>query len=220
MKPKLVALPTCPYVQRAVIVLNVKGVDFDHTFIDKSDKPMWFLEISPRGKVPVLVWDDVGLFESQAICEFLEEVYPDPPLLPDDPVLRARDRAWFAWAADDFFPPVTQMLFTKYATRFRHEADILARRLSRLDRELGGRDYMSGDGSRFGMADAAILPAFTRLAFLEERGVYDWPRDVDGVIAWKDRVLAMPEVQDSVPDLFDDILSALMRNQAAWAASG
>ena len=48
----------CPYVQRAVIALNEKGVPFERIDIDLANKPDWFLKISPLGKVPVLLVDD------------------------------------------------------------------------------------------------------------------------------------------------------------------
>ena len=55
-------------MQRAVILMRAKNVDFEVTYIDLRDKPDWFLEISPHGKVPVLKLDDDILFESNAIA--------------------------------------------------------------------------------------------------------------------------------------------------------
>ena len=54
-----------------MIVLRAKKVEFDVTYITKEDKPDWFLELSPHGKVPVLKVNDIALFESNAIAEFL-----------------------------------------------------------------------------------------------------------------------------------------------------
>ena len=56
-----------------MICLRAKNVEFEVTYINLSDKPDWFLEISPHGKVPVLLVDDVPLFESNAIAEYLDE---------------------------------------------------------------------------------------------------------------------------------------------------
>lgn len=50
----LISHPLCPFVQRAVIVLLEKGVEFDRIDVDLSAKPDWFLALSPTGKVPVL----------------------------------------------------------------------------------------------------------------------------------------------------------------------
>ncbi len=67
----------CPYVQRAVIALDEKGVPFERIDIDLANKPDWFLKLSPLGKVPVLVvtteQGEVALFESNVICEYIEE---------------------------------------------------------------------------------------------------------------------------------------------------
>ena len=67
MIPHLVSSKTCPFVQRAVILLLEKHVEHEVTYVDLGNKPEWFLEKSPRAKVPLLIVDGVVLFESQAI---------------------------------------------------------------------------------------------------------------------------------------------------------
>lgn len=67
---KLVSFTTCPFVQRATLILLEKDVSFETEHISLANKPPWFLALSPRGKVPLLLVDGgVALFESQAICE-------------------------------------------------------------------------------------------------------------------------------------------------------
>src|SRR5258708_40099344 len=90
----LVSFKTCPWVQRAAIVLREKKVAFALSHIDPDNRPDWFLAISPHRKVPVLRIDDrVSLFESNAIAEYLDETIA-PRLHPADPVGRAINRAW------------------------------------------------------------------------------------------------------------------------------
>src|SRR5476651_1909548 len=90
----LVSFKTCPWVQRAAIVLREKNVDFEFRHIDPDNRPDWFLAISPHKKVPVLRIDDrVSLFESNAIAEYLDETIA-PRLHPMDPLARAVNRAW------------------------------------------------------------------------------------------------------------------------------
>src|SRR3990170_5422207 len=90
----LVSFKTCPWVQRSAIVLREKKVDFEFRHIDRDNRPDWFLAISPHKKVPVLTVDDkISLFESNAINEYLDETV-EPRLHPEDPVERARNRAW------------------------------------------------------------------------------------------------------------------------------
>ena len=70
----LVSFKTCPWVQRAAIVLREKKIDFEFRHIEPDNRPDWFLAISPHKKVPVLRIDDqVSLFESNAIAEYLDE---------------------------------------------------------------------------------------------------------------------------------------------------
>ncbi|MEE9448159.1 MAG: glutathione S-transferase family protein, partial [Arenicellales bacterium] len=90
---KLISFNICPFVQRSVILLNEKGVDYDLDYIDVKNKPDWFLEISPLGKVPVLVADNTSVFESAVISEYIDETHA-PSHHPQDPLQKALHRAW------------------------------------------------------------------------------------------------------------------------------
>ncbi len=83
----LVSFDLCPYVQRAAIALNEKGVEFERINVDLADKPEWFLAISPLGKVPLLKIGDDVIFESGVIVEYLEDTRA-PALHPTDPLQR------------------------------------------------------------------------------------------------------------------------------------
>src|ERR1044072_3824574 len=100
---KLISHKLCPYVQRAVIALKEKGVPFERIDIDLANKPDWFLKISPLGKVPVLVVErdghEVALFESNVICEYIEDTFPDAKLHPQDALDRAQHRAWMEFGS-------------------------------------------------------------------------------------------------------------------------
>jgi glutathione S-transferase len=79
----------CPYCARVRIALAEKGIEHDVTLVDLSDRPQWLRELNPpHGRVPVLD----GLPESEVIMELLEELHPEPALLPTDPAARARAR--------------------------------------------------------------------------------------------------------------------------------
>jgi glutathione S-transferase len=119
---RLVDAPRCPYCARVRIVLAEKGIEHECVEVDLQNRPQWLLELNPpAGRVPVLD----GLPESEVIMELLEELHPDPPLLPADPHERARARLlvhrFDANLGDDY-----------YACR-RGEENDLAGRLERLD---------------------------------------------------------------------------------------
>src|SRR5207248_2871590 len=82
----------CPFCARVRIVLAEKGISYEPVEIDLSNRPAWLYEKNPTGRVPVLEEDTFVLPESAVIMEYLEERYPEPPLLPADPAQRALDR--------------------------------------------------------------------------------------------------------------------------------
>jgi glutathione S-transferase len=132
---KLVDAPRCPYCARVRIALAEKGLEHERVEVDLQNRPQWLLELNPpAGRVPVLD----GLPESEVIMELLEELHPDPPLLPSGLHERARARLlvhrFDASLGDDY-----------YAYRRGDEND-LAGKLERL--ELGQSLY----------ADVAYVP--------------------------------------------------------------
>lgn len=89
---RLVNADRCPYCARVRIALALKGVDHEVVEVDLRDRPAWLRDLNPPfGRVPVLQ-NGFDLPESEVIMEHLEEVCPEPALLPSDAVGRARAR--------------------------------------------------------------------------------------------------------------------------------
>jgi glutathione S-transferase len=89
---KLIDAPRCPYCARARIALAEKQLAYECVEVDLSDRPQWVVELNPpRGAVPVL-GDGFVLPESEVIMEYLDERYPEHPLLPADGAGRAQAR--------------------------------------------------------------------------------------------------------------------------------
>jgi len=147
--------PRCPYVARVRIVLAEKGIDYEVVDIDLDDRPAWLYEKNPAGRVPVIEEDDGRpLAESAVIMEFLEERYPEPPLLPPDPADRAAVRL-LIFRDGDLTAPY-------YALRRGDEgaAEKLDAALGRFDGLLGEQPYLGG--AEYGLADIALVPWFLR----------------------------------------------------------
>ena len=92
---------------RVRIALNLKGLDYDYIAINLAQDEQLkneFLALNPQGLVPVLQADDLLLFQSPAILEWLEEVYPKNPLLPKDAAGRMQVRALSAMIGCDIHP--------------------------------------------------------------------------------------------------------------------
>src|SRR5271155_4353281 len=134
-KYMLVSFKTCPWVQRSAIVLREKNTEFELRHIEPDNRPDWFLAISPHKKVPVLRIDDkVSLFESNAINEYLDETIA-PRLHPDEPVLRAINRAWTDYVPT-FASAVTATGYAENEAAYKAAAEKIPVPFERLERAL------------------------------------------------------------------------------------
>lgn len=163
----LVSFKTCPWVQRAAIVLREKGVEFEFRHIDRDNRPDWFLAISPHKKVPVLSVDGkVSLFESNAINEYLDETIA-PRLHPEDPVQRAINRAWTDYVPT-FSEMVTGQAYSEDEAEYKDDIAKIPAAFERLERAL--ETQKAGpffNGAKYSLVDAAYAPFLQRYYFLD-----------------------------------------------------
>lgn len=155
-KLTLISHVLCPYVQRAVIALKEKGVDFERIDIDLAQKPDWFLAISPLGKVPVLKVGDDVIFESAVIAEFLEDTV-EPALHPADAIKRADHRAWIEFSGV-LLSDIWEFYTATTAEAFEKKRQELTQRFERLEARIKAEPWF--DGEAFHLVDAAYGPVF------------------------------------------------------------
>src|SRR5436189_1104237 len=83
------------YGRKVLAVLEEKGLDYTikkMTFAAEDHKKEDYLKLNPNGEIPTLVDDEAVIYESTAIMEYLNEEYPEPPLMPEDSYSRAKVR--------------------------------------------------------------------------------------------------------------------------------
>lgn len=213
MSLHLISFKTCPFVQRAVITLKHKNIDFDITYIDLAEPPDWFLEMSPLGKVPVLKVDDEILFESAVINEYLDEI-TGGELQPKDPLARAKNRAWIEFASN-MLGNLYMMKMSKDEESYNKYRDLLVSQLHRVEKRLGDGPWFNGE--EFSLADTAFAPLFRQNSVAGGKlSVLD-PQTMPRVNAWAERLLALPEVRDSVVDEFEDLYLAAMEKNGSYS---
>jgi len=232
---KLVSFKLCPFVQRSVITLNEKGVPHELEYIDLSAKPPWFLELSPFGKVPLLVVDgQEALFESAVISEYLDETTPPRRLMPDDPLRRAHNRMWIefgsALLADQY-----RLGIAPTEDEARRQLEVVREKVGRLEGELGKRPSAPArattteghprepaapgepeprwwNGPDFSLVDAALAPFLQRA-----RWIADFVPDLDAiegfprVRAWQGALLAHDSVRRSTVADIVELYRAYLR---------
>lgn len=178
----LIDAPRCPYCARVRITLAEKGVEFETVEVDLSDRPDWLYELNSSGRVPVLRQGDWALPESAVIDEFLEERFPEPPLLPPGVRERAAARL-LVFRHDDLADPY-------YAVRRGdpHADEQLDAAFRSIDRVLATQPYLTG--AAFGLADIAYLPWVIRARDVMGISLLSYP-SVEG---WMETVASRPSV--------------------------
>lgn len=219
-KYHLISSYTCPWVQRAVIMMRAKGIEFDVTYIDLRNRPDWFLEISPHGKVPVLKVDDVPLFESNAIAEYLDEMV-EPKLHPTDPVKRARNRAWTDFLPDFVYKGLNNVTYCPSKEALPGAIEDAKQKLSRLEDAIArerGNDGPYFNGDNLCLVDAAYGPFFQRFYISEKVLKTGLLNDFPLVKAWSEALMDNDTVVGAVapefPNEFDKNLER--RGTYAW----
>ena len=170
MMIKLYDFKSSPNCQRVKVVLAEKNLVYDTVPIDlrkQEQKTPEYLKLNPYGKVPVLTDDSTVLYESLIINEYLDEKYPDPPLMPKDPASRAKARILVDYGMAHFDSAYQKLRVELMKEPKEQSQPIidgaksdLKKLLQRFEDEIGEQPYLMGD---FSLVDADLIPRFTRL---------------------------------------------------------
>jgi glutathione S-transferase len=198
---KLYDFLPCPFGQKVRIVLAEKGLSYDLVQIDLTQgeqRRPEFRRLNPFGRVPVLVDEDTTVYDSTIIAEYLEDEYPEPPLLPaiGSSALRAQARTWEDIADTSFTLQVGQLMAEfgraeaeRDSNRIQRLQQWIEQMLSFLNHQLQGQDFLA---SQFSVADIGFVP---RLLVLRELGV-DPAANRGNIEAWMKRMLERPSIHN------------------------
>jgi glutathione S-transferase len=198
---KLYDFLPCPFGQKIRIVLAEKGLSYELIEVDLAQGEQRrpdFLRLNPFARVPVLVDEDTTIYDSTIIAEYLEDEYPEPPLLPaiGASALRAKARSWEDFADSSFTIQVGQLMAETGKTESERDSNRIQRLQQSVDRmlnflnhELQGQEFLA---TQFSVADIGFIP---RLLVLKDLGV-DPAFNRANVGAWIQRMLERPSIQN------------------------
>ncbi|CAL77314.1 putative Glutathione S-transferase [Bradyrhizobium sp. ORS 278] len=214
---KLISHKLCPYVQRAVIALSEKGVAFERIDIDLANKPDWFLKISPLGKVPVLVvptpQGEVALFESNVICEYIEDTQAGGKLHPLGALARAQHRAWMEFGSA-ILGDLWGLETTQDAQVFAAKREALTAKFARVEAALGEGPYFAG--APFSLVDAVFAPSFRYFDVFDAYGDLGIFAVTPKVRAWRAQLARRPSVKTAVSHEYPQLLRAFLTRHDAY----
>jgi len=211
-KIELISFKLCPFVQRSVITLKQKQIEFDITYIDLAQPPQWFFDISPLGKVPVLKAENEVIFESAVINEYIDETTP-PSLHPQSALEKAKHRAWIEFGSAlmmdlfGFFTATTAEAMTQ-----QHET--LSDKLQYLEKVVAEGGYFNGQ--QLSLIDTAYAPLFMRMDLLNQWLDFDLYTQTPKIKAWAKNLATLPAVQQSVVPEFPQIFENMLKNRQSY----
>jgi glutathione S-transferase len=197
---KLYDFLPCPFGQKVRIVLAEKSLTYELIQIDLAQSDQRrpeFQRLNPFARVPVLVDEDTTVYDSTIIIEYLEDEYPEPPVLPTigSSALRARARLFEDFADASFTPQVGQLMAEmaraegeRDQARLQRLHRLIERALDYLNHELTGQQFLAGD---FSVADISFVP---RMLVLGDLGI-EASTNRPNVDAWIKRMLERPSIQ-------------------------
>ena len=195
---QLYTFQLCPFAHRVRLMLAEKNLAAELIEIDLKDKPADFSTISPHGKVPVLRHGAVKVWESAIINQYLDEVFPDPPLMPASPADRALAQIWIKFADERLYAATHSLIFMRDREARRKLAAQMHDSLQFLESEVmakrpAGGPYVFGD--RLTLVDIALYPWFEQQGALEQLSEFRPPGECHGLRAWRHAVGGRKAVQ-------------------------
>ena len=212
-KLTLISHKLCPYVQRAVIALEEQGIAYQRIDIDLNKQPEWFRQLSPLGKVPILVVDDqTVLFESAVLAEYINEI-GNRGLLSNTPIDKARERAWIEFASasldniGSLYSAVDEKKFSKAKSQ-------LEAKWRQLEKNLAQTPFFTGEG--FSLVDAAFAPLFRYLDLFEQLVELDFLKLYPKIESWRRALAQRDSVKKAVSADYPTLLAEFVGERNSY----
>ncbi|KAF9673653.1 hypothetical protein SADUNF_Sadunf10G0046400 [Salix dunnii] len=198
---KLYGFWPSPFSQRIIWALKLKGVEYEYIEEDLSNKSESLLKYNPvHKKIPVLIHGDKPIAESLVILEYIEETWPENPLLPKDPYERAMARFWIQYGVDTVAALGALTFYQGSGEELKKAAKELLESLKILEEQgLGDKKFFGGESMN--LVDISYGALGYWLAAVEEaKGVKVLePSTLPRLHAWAKNLNELPVVKENIP---------------------
>lgn len=165
----LYSAKVCPFAQRTLILCKEKNLEYDLIEIDLDNKPKSFTDLTPTGTVPLISHKGAAIYESSVINEYLDQIFPTPPLFSSDPVEKAFMKILISYCDNRLIPAFYKLLLGQDADKRDQLREPLKNVLQFIEEEGFNKHGNSGDyffGKTLSMVDITFYPFFERFVVL------------------------------------------------------
>ena len=184
---KIYSSARCPYAQRTRMLMIEKEIPFELTEVDLRNKPAWFLAVSPYGKVPVIVDDGQTIYESAIINEYLDEKYISIPMMPEEPVERAKARIWMDYCTNKYLTLSRKLLVDhgneelQTENKKKMKESLIYIEKECFEKNENGPFWL---GNKISLVDLHYAPFFERFGAFKELFGVEWPEECIKISNW------------------------------------
>jgi glutathione S-transferase len=215
-KIKLIASKFSPYCHRVEMVMIEKKIPYEKEEIILSEKPDWFIKDAPLGKVPLLYSNGKPLFESIAICEYLEEFFAENPLHPNNAYSKAWHRGWMEFS-NGILSAVFGVMFSQNKEQFDVKKAETISKLALLEQNLKAAPFF--DGEKFMLIDACMASSLKPLVFLDDRFALQIFAAHPKVTAYSKILTERPSLENSLPKNYEELFQLFLERKKSYLLS-
>ncbi len=192
--------PNCAQSHRVRIVLGEKDLVFNVVNVNNNDNNEDLIALNPNNTTPTFVDRNLVLYESRVIMEYLDERFPHPPLMPVDPVIRAKTRMVLHYIEKDLYGLLDDLKSSGEKKSSAAKAKLEENLMFSLNFLQGNRFFLSDD---FTIIDCSIAPILWRLP---EYGI-ELPKSGKPIIKYADRIFERSSFIDNLSEQEEEIRS-------------
>ena len=186
------------YSHRVRIVLAEKDIACEIREFDIEEAPDDILSVSPYHKLPILVDRDLALYDTSVMMEYLDERFPHPPLMPVDPVVRAKTRMVLHYIERDLYGLLNDIGSSGEKKSSQAKAQFKSNLMSAMD-FFQSKKYFLGED--FSLIDCSMAPLLWRLPFYN----ITLPKNAKPLISYSEKIFDRKSFQENLSDFEQEI---------------
>ena len=190
--------PNCAQSHRVRIVLGEKDLVFNVVDVNNTDNNEDLIALNPNNTTPTFVDRNLVLYESRVIMEYLDERFPHPPLMPVDPVIRAKTRMVLHYIEKDLYGLLDDLKSSGEKKSSAAKVKLEENLMFSLNFLQGSKFFLSDD---FSIIDCSIAPILWRLP---EYGI-ELPKSGKAILQYADRIFERSSFMDNLSEQEEEI---------------